>query len=335
MFALLSNEAAEKKFNDHFAHVDRASPFWDKIQPMETSERQKYVVRTFNDSLTEGDRTLPLPYDLVTSHPSQDIWGFGNVAYVLLTGQSLVSVNRDEDVAGPESMLQAATWTDTTIKEHLIKRKHLIKDDNALDLLVKLLRVKPGDRFQNMADVLCHPFFEANHGHHGSAEEKDSDFVQFAKSNSIVRLDETAVIKEETWRFRRADLAMTGSISSTSFNKSSEREITIELEKLFGLTKIVLSDSIQKTHALAPPVRCELQRMVQEVTKQYDEVQNSILNNLVISQERAPAEAFNAMFPIFKGAVEAQFPKKPPQTKSTPLQLFGQAARVKESFKQV
>jgi hypothetical protein len=328
MFVKLETEQQVKQYNDHFAHVDCSSNLWVKIQPMVTASGT-YVVRTFNDSDTEGDRSKPLPYSLVKAHPTQDIWAFGQLMFLLLAGQSFVSVNRDEDVSGPEAILQAATWTDESIRAHIQKRRHLIKDDNAVNLLHELLRVDPTKRLQSMADVLSHPFFDKGE-HHAS---KDTKFIEFAKSKNVLRLDDTPTLVMEKWRFRRADRALTGRISTSSL--ASEEEVGIETDALLELTKTTLQESIKTVGALSEADRTSLSAMVDEETKNFDKVQNSILTNLVISQERDKAEAFDAMFPVLKASVEAKYPKKPPQTHTTAVNLYRQASNATIRFKTV
>lgn len=88
-FAQLKTDAQLSQYLEHFNYVDRQSSLWGKIQPVET-EIGRYVVRTYSDLPTTA--TKPLPYELVRSHVTQDMWGFGCLAYMLFTGHSLVSV---------------------------------------------------------------------------------------------------------------------------------------------------------------------------------------------------------------------------------------------------
>ncbi|GMI24311.1 hypothetical protein TrRE_jg195 [Triparma retinervis] len=140
---------------------------WDKIQPKvfkKGRKKEKYVVKTFLTTSfadSEGDpieqpRThSPLPYQLVRSSPSLDIWSFGTILYALCTGSPLFNVNRDDDLKEGVDMHEVATWDDAK----KIKSLAEINDPMAKDLLSKLLSRDPDDRPGTFQDVLNHSFF--------------------------------------------------------------------------------------------------------------------------------------------------------------------------------
>lgn len=167
MFYKLKSSAEEKVYREYWQHVDPQSSMSKKIAPVRTCSKKVnvsyekaavYVVRSHTLSkIRQSD--VSLPYTLVPASRAIDAWSFGVMLFQLLSGETLVPVNRDDDLAGPEAVLRAATWTDDSIEERIREFYFVHKSNEAIDLLKKLLKVNAQERLCSMADVLNHSFF--------------------------------------------------------------------------------------------------------------------------------------------------------------------------------
>ncbi|GMH54434.1 hypothetical protein TrRE_jg9806, partial [Triparma retinervis] len=169
-----------KQFEVYFADVINSDPqLWTKIQPTlfkKGRKKKKYVVKTFLTTLIEdedGDLIeqprshSSLPYQLVHSSPSLDIWSFGTMLYALCTGSPLFKVSRDDDLKDGVDMHELSTWND----DKKIKSIAEVNDPMAKDLLSKLLSRDPSDRPSTFTEVLNHPFFTME-GAGGDTDQK-------------------------------------------------------------------------------------------------------------------------------------------------------------------
>jgi serine/threonine protein kinase len=148
---------------------------WAKVNPKEFGDNSKFfAVKTF---LTEekivwkkqrGETKelakaeyhpvdAELPYDLVKATAAIDIWLFGVVLYSLVTGSSLFSVNRDDDLSDVTAMKDLCEWDETKQMTKL----HRINDPLAFKLLVKILSPNPSDRYHSMELLLRADYFDA------------------------------------------------------------------------------------------------------------------------------------------------------------------------------
>ena len=157
-----------KLFEDHFSERDSDDDreLWEKVQPKSHGtgwDENHYVVKTFRTErkqLTvkgkEYDIEQPtadfatLPYRLVESTPSIDIWSFGTILYALLTGSPLFPVNRDDDLLNGAAMSEVEGWTDAKKS----KKLEAVSDPLARDLLRDLLMASPTDRPKSIDEVL-------------------------------------------------------------------------------------------------------------------------------------------------------------------------------------
>jgi serine/threonine protein kinase/predicted DNA-binding WGR domain protein len=91
------------------------------------------------------------------AHPSLDIWSFGIVFYLLITGQTLFH-NDQEDNLGAEELEKLASWDQIKLEKAL---KRVDGDLLARDLLEKVLQPAPSNRPQTLSEICNHPFFSS------------------------------------------------------------------------------------------------------------------------------------------------------------------------------
>eukprot|EP00935_MAST-01C_sp_MAST-1C-sp1_P000186 g186.t1 len=90
-----------------------------------------------------------------------DIWSFGVLLYLLVTGEPLFKNNQQDNLTD-EELLNLAKWDNKQLEKVLLKvhnkRKQLHRP-LARDLLQQLLASEPNDRPESFEEVLGHPFF--------------------------------------------------------------------------------------------------------------------------------------------------------------------------------
>ena len=88
---------------------------------MEGNGGQHYVVKTFR---TGGDGKPikdKLPYKLLPASSSLDMWSVGVMLYLLITGENLVPVTRDDDFVSGAGLGYIFSWDDDKRRAKLSK----------------------------------------------------------------------------------------------------------------------------------------------------------------------------------------------------------------------
>jgi serine/threonine protein kinase len=102
----------------------------------------------------------PNQADALTADPSFDMWSFGALLYLLITGETLFK-NNMEDNLNNRDLLRLCEWNVDDLEDaldnvHNSRGKH---QPLGRDLLEKLLQPEASKRPKTMANVLKHPFF--------------------------------------------------------------------------------------------------------------------------------------------------------------------------------
>ena len=113
---------------------------WKKVKPKQCKEGRNskwYAVKSYR--VQGGEPVLHgLSHDLVEASESIDVWALGVMAFALLTGQSLVPSDRDDDCADGVAMSMLCEWG--SANHNLEDRLREINNVDARELVRKMLQ---------------------------------------------------------------------------------------------------------------------------------------------------------------------------------------------------
>ena len=163
--ALYQLKGEERSQFDTYWEVikDKDPDLWSKVQPKVGKHGKQYVVKTFRTGSDDGTPITDVPpYKLLRASASLDMWSLGVMLYLLLTGENLVPVTRDDDFVSGAGMGYIFDWNDEKRREKLSK----INDSAANDLLSQLQSPDPAKRSDNSLQQLLneHSFFNPKPG---------------------------------------------------------------------------------------------------------------------------------------------------------------------------
>ncbi|GMI37051.1 hypothetical protein TeGR_g11827 [Tetraparma gracilis] len=120
------------------------------------AEGKSFAVKTFAVKEDDSPRDLDaLPFHTLAASKSLDVWSLGCMLFHMCASMSLFPVNRDDDMAYPQGLQDAARWTIDDMQGSLAQH---IEDPAAADLLGHMLHPEPSQRWTT-AKILDHIFF--------------------------------------------------------------------------------------------------------------------------------------------------------------------------------
>jgi hypothetical protein len=130
-----------------------------------------YVPPELLIELSSGNASVrdPTQDNALTADKSFDIWSFGALLYLMITGQTLFN-NDQQDNLNNRDLLRLSRWNDVRLQDALDDvHRH---EPLGRDLLEKLLQPHATDRLNSFQGVLDHPFFtgENDGSDHASKE---------------------------------------------------------------------------------------------------------------------------------------------------------------------
>eukprot|EP00935_MAST-01C_sp_MAST-1C-sp1_P002201 g2201.t1 len=93
----------------------------------------------------------------LVAHRTFDIWSFGALLYLLVTGQTLFHTNQEDNVDS-DGLERLLSWDKSALQRALCRVQG---DLLARDILQKLLQPDPAKRPQTFEEVCTHPFFSS------------------------------------------------------------------------------------------------------------------------------------------------------------------------------
>jgi len=114
-------------------------------------------LETRNVSL--GDKNVGASVIPIASDVTYDIWAYGVIFYEAVAGLPLSpyrSLHKAKRALTTAELFKVGQWDDRSLRKAL---RHIDNNDNARDLVKKLLDPNPNARAQSMRDILGHPFF--------------------------------------------------------------------------------------------------------------------------------------------------------------------------------
>ena len=149
------------QFDEYWEVIKHKDPeLWSKVQSMEGNQGKQYVVKTFRSGTDGKPIKDGLPYELLPASASLDMWSLGVMLYLLLTGENLVPVTRDDDFVSGTGMGYIFDWDEQKRRKKLSK----INDPAANELLSQLLSTDPIKRSNPRQLLDEHSFFNPKPG---------------------------------------------------------------------------------------------------------------------------------------------------------------------------
>ena len=193
---------SDREVQKHREYWSGCSPeTWEIVKPRELRDRVHkgrkplFVCKAYLSSKGEADN-LKLPYvsDFVSAAPRVDVWSFGLLLFHILSGEPLLSGQRD--LACLCRWAQEPYVGDCRISDRI---DDSIKDARAADLLRLVLRCDQHLRPSSMAEVLAHPYFDdalaATVDRRVQARAHGKAWQHFCRQQNISDESEAAVIK--------------------------------------------------------------------------------------------------------------------------------------------
>jgi len=172
----------------------------EAVEPkIDSRTGEAYGLRCHFLPLTESNASsVPkLPYELVKSSLSQDLWGFGLVLFHLCAGHPLFPVNNR--TGHLLSFHDICNWTLKDAKDHIYK--HIKDNYMAQDLLLRLLSPAELRANETIQSILSHPFFSDKAGSSSVGVEKwkmEAIAHERCFESKLVEISENALLEKRT-----------------------------------------------------------------------------------------------------------------------------------------
>ena len=140
------------EFHDIWDRMKTNSEIWERIRPrLDEHKTYAYFVKHHDDSASRKEHD-ELPFTLVQSTCSVDIWSFGVLMFFMCSRMSLFHTTIDGHLQSYEELYK---WNTEKSKARI---SSCIKDPIAQDLLMKIL-VPKEERISSLDEILQHPYF--------------------------------------------------------------------------------------------------------------------------------------------------------------------------------
>lgn len=171
-----------------------------------------------------GKKSVSAVVVSIPSRPSYDVWAFGVVLYEAIAGVSLSPYAcRGKRPMSSVEVAKVGQWDEHNMKKAL---KHLpeVIDDVARSLIKKLLHYEPNERFNNMRQVLEHPFFASASSSGSRTEANRSEVPQ---GRAVQPPQAASISSTENFDNKNTSVpqAATQSLSSSSSPSTSNASI--------------------------------------------------------------------------------------------------------------
>jgi hypothetical protein len=192
----------------------------------------------------------PTQANALTADPSFDMWSFGVLLYLLITGQTLFN-NNQEDNLDDQDLIRLCNWTDGDLQAAL-RKVHSPRGGKyqplGRDLLENLLRPDASKRPKTMDEVLDHPFFV---GESAEELEKENEKLQIQLERAKEKGETAESVQRLTEEIARSNGVITELKATTERVEKGVEENSKKLdqikEKLCGLKQMGL-DQIEGKH---------------------------------------------------------------------------------------
>jgi hypothetical protein len=164
----------------------------------------------------------PTQANALTADSSFDMWSFGVLLYLLITGQTLFN-NDQEDNLDEQDLIRLCNWTDGDLQAAL-RKVHSPRGGKyqplGRDLLENLLRPEASKRPKTMYEVLNHPFFT---GDSDASDDASKAIIDRMEKMHVENMLAQAKIQEITERVEAEQKKQTKLLKAIN-----ERTINIE-----------------------------------------------------------------------------------------------------------
>ncbi|CAK4993233.1 unnamed protein product [Aphanomyces euteiches] len=210
MFYRLKGEEVQQ-YENYWENEKEDRQLWKKLKP-----NKNFVVKSFR-----RDKMNALPYELVKATPAVDAWSFGCMVYEMLSGNSLVQTDVNQDMVGPPP-----SWDENELENKV----STIHDERAKKLVLKLLVKDPSKRI-TMEQVIKDAYFNDE----AAYSEFETQFANVIEGQDRL-FEKVARVQEEV-----QTTAEVGEAARRSLRGATTAATNAVVNVMFDVTKIPTS----------------------------------------------------------------------------------------------